>query len=410
VVGYLINGYNVSDLNRVLHSFSYPLVGTAYILDGSGLVLYASDLSDAGIIPGFFSGISGTPWDTNRINGNIYNVIYNRDYDFYTVGKIPEAELFKNVRARNLSILAISIVSAAIAILLTLLSTWSLKRRVKNITKTMTVAETGDLSVRAKVSTYDDELDRISSGLNSMIININEHINTEYLSELRRKNAELRQREAELSALQSEVNPHFLYNTLESIRMQAVLNKDQDTAVLIRLLANLFRNRIKNGTVVKINDELVYCKSLIEILSARYGGDIDISLDIPKEIEEYGILRDLLQPILENAFIHGFSEEYEREKRLSISGVIEQGVINLRVQNSGKSIEKEKLRRIRDYIEYHDSATEDGNIGLLNVHQRIHLVYGEGYGVYINSDEERGTTVGIKIQALTVEQLKEMIS
>jgi two-component system sensor histidine kinase YesM len=409
-VGYLINGYNVSELNRVLGSFSSPLAGTAYILDGRGTVLYASDFSASGIVPSFFAEVRDDPDGTHRYRGNIYNVIYNRDHDIYTIGEMSERELAADVNRRNLSILFMSFLAAAVAIFLTFLSTRTLKRRVKSITQTMAIAETGDLSARAGVSQYNDEFDRIASGLNSMIININDHINTEYLSELRRKNAELKQREAELSALQAEVNPHFLYNTLESIRMQALLNKDQDTALLIRLLANLFRGRIKSGNVVKIGNEIVYCKSLVEILSARYGGAIDLSIDVSKEIEEYSILKDLLEPILENAFVHGFEEEYEKQKELAISGTVTEGIIDLSIKNSGEPLGEEKLEQIRNYLERRNSPSDGGPIGLLNVHQRIRLVYGENYGVYVESSEEKGTVVGIRIKALTVEALKEMIA
>jgi two-component system sensor histidine kinase YesM len=299
---------------------------------------------------------------------------------------------------------------ASVAIFLTFLSTRSVQRRVNRITKTMAVAETGDLSVWAEVSKYNDELDRIASGLNSMIVNINDHINTEYLSELKRKNAELKQREAELSALQAEINPHFLYNTLESIRMQALLNKDHETARLIRLLANLFRNRIKKGNVVKINDEIAYCRSLVEILSARYCGAIDLSLDVPDEIKEFGILKDLLQPILENAFIHGFGNDYEQMKYLTITGTTSGNGIVLRVENSGEPVDGEHLRGMRECLENRDSGTGGGNLGLYNVHQRIRMVYGDGYGVFIESNEKNGTIVGIKIAALAVDDLRKMIS
>ena len=410
VIGYLINGYNTSDLNRVLQSFSSPLVGTAYILDSNGIVIYSSNLSMIGNNYSFFPEIKGTSEPIVRMGANIYNIIYNQEFNFYTIGEIPNRILTEDAGRRNISILLLSFLSATAAFLLSLLSTQSLKRRVKSIIKTMSIAERGDLSTRAELSPYNDELDRIASGLNSMITNINEHINTVYLSELQRKNAEIKQREAEFNALQAEINPHFLYNTLESIRMQALLNGDQDTALLIRLLATLFRNRIKSGNVVKIKDEIIHCKSLIEILSSRYGGKIELSLNISKEMEEYGILRDLIHPILENAFIHGFREEYEREKHLELSGTLENGIINIRVKNSGEPIEELKLWQIKNYLEDPDSGMEGESNGLLNVHQRSRLVYGDEFGINIDTNMETGTIVDLKIQALTVEELKEKVS
>jgi two-component system sensor histidine kinase YesM len=311
---------------------------------------------------------------------------------------------------RNRSVLLMSLVSAVAAIGFTLLSTWTIQKRVKGIIKTMTLAETGDFSVRAGISPYNDELDKIGSSLNGMIMRIKEHIDAEYLSELRRRNAELKQRDAELYALQSAVNPHFLYNTLESIRMQAVLNEDKETASLIRLLAGLFRSRIKKGNVVRIKDELDYCRSLTDILSVRYGGAVEIVFDVPGEIGEYAVPRDLLQPALENVFVHGFSGDEADGKKLTISGSMKGGEIILQVANNGQSIGQERLAQIREYLECGGAEGNGGSFGLHNVHQRIRLIYGDGFGVQIASSRETGTIVSIKIQALRADELKKLIS
>jgi sensor histidine kinase YesM len=410
LIGHLINGYDTRRLGAVFDSFSYPLEGTAYILAENGSAIFDSDYRLAGAVPDFFSEIASLRDGENSVGGYVYNIIHNTRHGYYVVGRIQESSLSARVTASNLSILALSLLCAAVAVVLALLCARSLLRRVREITRVMAVTETGDLTARARVSSYGDEIDQISASLNSMIAKIDEHIHAEYINELRQKNAILQQREAELFALQAQVNPHFLYNTLEIIRIQAMTNGDDDTALLIRWLASLFRRRSSAGTVVTIEDELAYSESLIGILQAKFNGDIDVRIEVPAAIRACAILKDLIQPLLENAFVHGFADDDE-DRRLTLSGERRGGDIALSVRNSGPPIRPEALERVRGQL-LHSLAPEgrpSGHVGLVNVDQRIRLVFGEGYGVSIESDERQGTVVTLLIKELPVDGLNRLI-
>ncbi|MDR1060963.1 MAG: histidine kinase [Clostridiales bacterium] len=410
LIGLLINGYETRRLGTVFDSFSYPLEGTAYILAENGSVIFDSDYRLVGAVPDFFSEIASLRDGENSVGGYVYNIVHNTRHGYYVVGRMQESSLSARVTASNLSILALSLLCAAVAVVLALLCARSLLGRVREITRVMAVTETGDLSVRARVSSNGDEIDQISASLNSMIAKIDEHIHAEYINELRQKNAIIQQREAELFALQAQVNPHFLYNTLEIIRIQAVTNGDNDTALLIRWLASLFRRRTNAGTVVTIEDELAYSESLIDILQAKFNGDIDVRVEVPAEIRACAILKDLIQPLLENAFVHGFADDGE-DRRLTLSGERRGCDIALSVCNSGPPIQPEALERVRGQL-LHSLAPDgrpSGHVGLVNVDQRIRLVFGEGYGVSIESDERHGTVVTLLIKELSADGLNRLI-
>ena len=406
-LGYLVNGYDASSLGGVLSSFTYPLEGTAYLLNREGEVLYDSSGRQHGEIPAFFAPVIASGESLVTLDGYVHNVIYDRTHQFYVIGRIAQSGLSAKVSEANLSIAIVSLLAAAIAVLLTLLFTRRLRRRVWGITRIMGAAEHGDLAQRAPVSQAGDEFDQIAVRLNHMIGKIDEYIQAEYVSELSRQNALLSQREAELFALQAQVNPHFLYNTLEVIRMQAVHNGDEDTALLIRWLATLFRRRVRSAAVVTLAEELSFCQSLIDILQAKYNGEIAVEIDVPEKVRSFGILKDLIQPPLENAFIHGFASAQEEERVLTLRARQEGQALRVEIHNSGVPIAAETLARIREMLG-HDLPGDRLNaehVGLVNVDQRIRLVYGEGYGLTLDSREGAGTLVTLTIAALSPQEL-----
>lgn len=412
VTGYLINGYSSTNLDSVLAQYDYPLEGVAYILSADGTVLYDSDHLQEGHVAPFYERLAQANFTSFEESGQLYNVLAGPKARYYVVGHTERALLSAKATRSNRTILAFSLGCALVAVVLTLLSTRTLTRRVRAMRKTMKEAQAGNLQVRAHVSGTGDEIDQIAGSLNRMIERLDEHIQAEYVSELQKSSALIRQREAELIALQHQVNPHFLYNTLEVIRMRAVENDDEDTALLIRWLASLFRRRTHTSIVITIGEELSDCDALTNILRAKFSGEINVVLNVPDEIQHYAILKDIIQPPLENAFIHGFTAGMDEERLIRIDGEMIGGDILLRVHNNGAAIQPEVLASIQARLQQDTPQEENGgsHIGLVNVHHRIRLAYGEAYGVSIASSEAEGTTVTLTIRALSHEELQARIT
>ena len=185
----------------------------------------------------------------------------------------------------------ISLISILVILVLTYLSTSIFSKRVRSVVNVIKQIEIGNLNIQFKEPDSFDEIGQIYGSLKLMCHRLSEYIQREYVyylekktSQLRQKDAELKQKNAELYALQSQINPHFLYNTLEIVRMKALINGDAEVGKMVWTLADLFRNSIKGGIVVKISDEVNYCKTFLELYNIRYEGRLKVIFDIDEDI------------------------------------------------------------------------------------------------------------------------------
>ena len=246
-----------------------------------------------------------------------------------------------------------------------------------------------------------DEFENIGHSINDMTARLQENINKTY--ELK-----LKQKEAELLELQAKFDPHFLYNTLEVIRGKVYENGDTSTSDVIIKMAQLFRNLIGSENFVTIRDELDFCNSYLSLMEYRYDDGVDVIFDIDSNVMQYGIIRNLLQPVLENFFVHGIDEE-KWKHTLRIRGKIyDEEYIWFYVQDDGLGIPEEKLESLIRNLE--DTAGSAQSYGLRNVQRRIKLFYGTDCGLLLKNNELGGATVEIKIKRLTLEEHEKRLT
>ncbi len=212
----------------------------------------------------------------------------------------------------------------------------------------------------------------------------------------------IRQKEAELSELQSKFNPHFLYNSLEAIRGRVLENGDNETADIIVMLAQIFRNFIGGNLFVSILEEFEFCNRYLELLEHRDDNSVKVRYDLDSEIMQCGIMRNLLQPILENYFIHGIKAD-GMDNRLTLRGLRDGKYIVFIVEDNGFGISEEKLKKIVQRIENTESSKDKDSYGLRSVHKRIQLFYGPDCGLEIKNNESGGVTVETRILMLSLE-------
>lgn len=238
-----------------------------------------------------------------------------------------------------------------------------------------------------------DEFENIGQSINIMAERLQKNIDKTY--ELR-----LKQKEAVLAELQAKFDPHFLYNTLEVIRGKVYENGDIETSDIIIKLAQIFRSFIGSERFVSIRDEIDFCNMYLSLLKYRYEDRITIIYDIESEIMEYGIIRNLLQPILENFFVHGFKQD-SQHNMLQIRGKIcDEKYIWFYIWDNGLGIPEERLIGLKESFKESLSSAQS-SYGLKNVHRRIKLFYGQDCGLEIKNNEAGGTTVEVKIRRLT---------
>jgi len=235
---------------------------------------------------------------------------------------------------------------------------------------------------------------------NIMCSRLEDYIDRVYLSDIRMK-------ESELVALQSQINPHFLYNTLESIRMKAVLEQESEVAKMIYVLAHFFRMTVKNKEIIlKIHDEVKYCRTYLELHKIRYGERLQVEFDINEDVLSYGTIKLILQPLVENAILYGFSHS-DKPLHIKVSGRIEKETIMFVVEDDGVGMTKEILESIRSELLVDSKIVDKGHSGLKSVHDRIRLVFGHEYGISIDSIVGEGTVVTIVNPLMKVKEMKE---
>lgn len=224
----------------------------------------------------------------------------------------------------------------------------------------------------------------------------------------RRSSAEIFDKQAELTALQSQINPHFLYNTLESVRGQALIDGNSEIAKMMEALSAFFRYSIsRKGSLVTLRDELANIENYMMIQRYRFNNRFSMEIFIDEEDEkayDCKIPRLIIQPVVENAVFHGLEESLEGGV-VSIEVIVTEENMIITVSDNGKGMDGGTLKELNERIHSQvfnlaskEQQTNTG-IGLLNIHKRIRLLFGEDYGVCVYSTPNQGTDVEITVPA-----------
>jgi two-component system sensor histidine kinase YesM len=234
---------------------------------------------------------------------------------------------------------------------------------------------------------YRDEISELIKAFNHMVYENHILVNEVYKKNLEKKGAEIK-------LLQAQINPHFLYNALDTANWMAQKYKARDIMKFLKHLSNFYRLSLSKGrNIVSINDEIEHVKSYLKIQQIKSNDAITARYDISPDILGYFIPKLILQPIVENAIIHGIQETEEQKGTIGIEGFAENALIKLRVRDDGAGMSPEKLELIRAKIA--EDSDSSGSYGLRNVNQRIGHYFGKDHGINISSVEGSGTVVEV---------------
>ncbi|HZJ56756.1 MAG TPA: sensor histidine kinase [Clostridia bacterium] len=240
-----------------------------------------------------------------------------------------------------------------------------------------------------------DEIGQLIRDYNRMVTRIGELIQDVYKADIQRQAMELENKQAQLDALQSQINPHFLFNTLETIRMRSLVKDEKETAEIIKYLSRTFRRALTWGNDwVTVEEEVQFVESFLRIQQYRFEKRINYIISMEPGTEKLKIPKMTLQPLVENASIHGI-------EMIKDQGVIELDVratgdrLQLMVTDNGVGIDKDRLDQIMKELKEQELNKE--HIGIANVYWRLYLYYGEAFRFDIESGENKGTKVTISI-------------
>ncbi|WP_028611729.1 cache domain-containing sensor histidine kinase [Paenibacillus harenae] len=297
--------------------------------------------------------------------------------------KFASDELFEQLETTSTAVyIAIGICS----IVLIVMGTWFSRRLaapIRGMIKQMTKVESGNLEIQVEVN-GNDEMGRLAHGFNRMVDRLKAFINEAYV-------AEIKQKQTELNALKSQIRPHYLYNTLEVIRMNAVHSDAVEVGDMILSLSNQLKYVIDYGEeLVTIRRELEHLKDYFYIIEVRFENRFDLVYAISDKVNlDWPILKLSLQPIVENAVQHGLRPKGKGTVKISFE--TDGDKLAVTVYDDGIGMEKDELDRLNISLE--DPGAPSKNVGLKNVHERIKSVCGEGYGLSVSSRKHVGTSV-----------------
>lgn len=350
---------------------------------------------------------SGTEYSVNieGLDNNIYILteLIQDDIQYYIYYQTRSMErVNEKLNERIKQFYALMMVAVGIMIILVAIITFfmvrSITRPIRELDQvTKRVAE-GDFTARAHVNSHD-EIEVLANGFNNMAENMEALL-------VKMKEDEGKLRRMDLRLLQEQINPHFLYNTLDTIVWLIEGEENQKAVDMVVTLSQFFRIVLSKGKEhISILDEELYIKSYLEIQSVRYGDIMEYDIQMDKVLYEYQILKLTLQPIVENALYHGL--KYKRAKGyIHISGQKENDVIRFTVRDNGVGMDAEELEKLRETITKPCQETTRG-FGLANVNERIRMYFGNEYGMTIQSEKGIGTTVEIVIPAIRIREQEE---
>ena len=392
---------NYSAISELCDQSTVGTKGYAFILDAKGNIDYHpqqqqlyNELQTENI-----SLIMDTDEDTvltgTGNDGKLYSISRSEKTGWTVVDCTNVKELLSKSRQAQSVYVLTAIILVIVALLFSRFMARSITLPIQKLRDSMKKVQEGDFSVSDVVVDSKNEIGSLTKSFDVM---------THRIHELMEQNVHEQEekRKSELKALQSQINPHFLYNTLDSIIWMAEGKKNEEVVLMTASLARLLRQSISNeDEVVPIANEVEYARGYLTIQKMRYKDKLEFQIEVDSSILYIPLIKLVLQPIIENAIYHGL--KYKESKGLLIvKGFMKDGNAVLQVIDDGVGMDEETLAHIYDKhkVNYHSNG-----VGVYNVQKRLKLYYGEDYGITYTSELGKGTTATITIPGRQEEQL-----
>lgn len=328
-----------------------------------------------------------TLMDGSGDNARIYTISRSEKTGWTVVGCTNVAELLKDSKkARSIYVLVAAIL-VVVALVLSNFIARNITRPLQQLRDSMARVQEGDFGAAEVEVTSRNEVGSLTRSFNVM---------TSRIQELMKQNIyeQQQKRKSELKALQSQINPHFLYNTLDSIIWMAEGKKNEEVVVMTASLARLLRQSISNEEEqVPIGQEVEYARSYLTIQKMRYKDKLEFQIQVDAQIMGVPIIKLVLQPLIENAIYHGLKYK-EGKGLLIVRGYREGENAVLQIKDNGAGMDEQTLSHI---FEKHKVNYRSNGVGVYNVQKRLQLYYGMDYGITYSSKQGEGTTASIVI-------------
>ncbi|MEH7095767.1 sensor histidine kinase [Neobacillus vireti] len=385
---------NPATIENIFNNVTFK--GDVYLLNEKGEIEYSTK-KDLGwrkkVIP--FRQIS------NKNNADILDSTYlNQSYllNWKVVGTVSEKKMLNTVNKSGRFILYLAFINIIIPTIIIILINRSFLRRLQRIFRH--VKKMGDQNFeRIPDPEYTDEIGTLTSEFNRMVRKIEELIQDVFMANIQKQEMEIKRNRAQLSALQSQINPHFLFNALETIRMRSLMKEEIETAKIIHNMAKIFRNSLTWGKdMVTVREEINLIVSFLEIQKYRFGDKLEYEIHIDHDADECIIPNMALQPFIENASIHAI-EPLKENGKIEVHISIDDDLLVCKVMDNGVGMSESKTQQLIKELEKENDMGK--SVGIKNVYYRLKLYYQDQFHFQLDSKEGEGTVIIIKIPKQT---------
>lgn len=367
--------------------------GYAFIVDADGNIVYHpqqqqlyNELQTENIDLVMNAGSDIVTWG-DGINKKMYSISRSEKTGWTVVDCVRVEELLRRSNEAQSIYVLVAIGLMAVALFFSRFVAKSITLPIQRLCDSMERVQEGDFSVSDIVVDSENEIGSLTKSFNVMTQRIHELM----AQNIREQEAK---RKSELKALQSQINPHFLYNTLDSIIWMAEGKKNEEVVLMTASLARLLRQSISNeDELVSIGQEIEYARGYLTIQKMRYKDKLEFWIEVEPSILNIRLIKLVLQPVIENAIYHGLKYK-ESRGLLLVKGFMKNGNAVLQVIDDGVGMDQETLDHIyeRHKVDYHSNG-----VGIYNVQKRLQLYYGNEYGIVYESKPGEGTTATITI-------------
>ncbi|MDD3192740.1 MAG: histidine kinase [Oscillospiraceae bacterium] len=383
--------FSKSELEQQLQS-SLVLNGScAFVVDQDDQVIASAALGVAGELPESLADYTGQERVT--IGGALYRVS-RADFDaapWSFVSLVPDESLFSySDLDQVLFFILLAFIAGTIIFTSTLRFSRRVTQKIRSVVDGMEAVRHGEFRNLPATGTHD-EIDELVDHYNYMVDELELLVEAKYLSGVELKAAQLR-------ALQSQINPHFLYNTLEMINSYAFLENPQKVEQLVSALSRFYKLSLNHGKdIYQLWQELKLVEAYFQIQEIRYPGCLTLQIDVPSAMMQYAIPNITLQPLIENSISHGIMSKEDKHGRITILGRVLENAIQLQVIDDGVGMSPEAVAQLNAGKVPEDAETTGSRYGIYNINERIQNFYGGAYHLYFESVPGQGTVVTITL-------------
>lgn len=411
-VGMLIIDINFKRIEEISKMVTLNKNGYFFILDSKGHYVYHPNYAKLGNkvefkqLANLQREKSGSVLiDNNRKELVSYSFSPNVGWSFFTAA--PYQDLRVGIREIKMAITWTIVISLVFAYVVGYYSlSKSLVRPIHRLRTFMKEVEIGHLHGRVKVES-NDEIGQLTTGFNKTVEKLSNLLEEVYVSKLKEAEMSLNKTETELKMLQSQINPHFLYNSLETIRGMALEEGRENIANISSSLGKLLRYNLRNNSLtVSLREEIKFCEMYLQIQKFRFDDNFEYTFDIPASVMDFEVVKFSLQPIVENCFVHSFGENIEKIKITITAQLLSESSFVIRITDTGVGMQEEVLKELKEKLKINSTSLTGQHIGIMNVHQRIRYLFGSDYGIAINSKTGLGTDVHIHLPIVDVKDVE----